>query len=489
MWSRVLAWAVFVLSTAIAPSAAWAQGASAGSISGTAKDTTGALLPGVNVEVSSPALIEKVRSAVTDGQGQYNIIELRPGRYSVTFTLPGFSTVRREGIELTAGFTAVINAEMRVGAVEETVTVTGASPVVDTQSVRTQNVLSYEVLDRLPTAKNVPGFAALTLGAQATGVGGAIQDVGGSMGEGAAAFAVHGGRSGDQKLKYDGMNMNTWHSSGGGTSRNMWLNQVGIQEMVLETSGVSAESETAGVQINAVPRDGGNRFRVYFLGNFANDAMQSDNLDDNLRAQGVTTVPNVKKLYDTGIGVGGPLKRDRLWFYVANRWWGTNTIQANSYYNATPDTPFYTRDLSRPAIAETPGKDYGLRITWQVSEKHKLALSDNAQRGCFCPGQNLPARPPSSFPDYWYGGGDGSGSISSLRQSGRTSRPIGCLSTRILIRVSSTRQIYRGRAITSGSTSPTRRRAFPTTRPPAACSAGTTRSIPLAARCPITARV
>jgi hypothetical protein len=116
-------------------------------IAGVVKDTSGSVLPGVTVEASSSALIEKIRTVVTDGEGQYKIVDVRPGTYVVTFSLPGFSTLRREGIELTAGFTATVNADMQVGALEETVTVTGASPLVDTQNVRQQKVISNELLN------------------------------------------------------------------------------------------------------------------------------------------------------------------------------------------------------------------------------------------------------------------------------------------------------------------------------------------------------
>src|SRR5712691_1031624 len=137
------------------PRGTWAQSVSAGGIAGVVRDATGAVLPGVTVEAASPALIEKVRTAMTDGEGQYKIQELRPGTYTVTFTLSDFTTIKREGIELTAGFTATVNADMRVGALAETITVSGASPVVDTQNVRTQNVLSRDVLDSLPSNRAV----------------------------------------------------------------------------------------------------------------------------------------------------------------------------------------------------------------------------------------------------------------------------------------------------------------------------------------------
>src|SRR5262245_26958047 len=149
-------------------------------IAGVAKDTSGAFLPGVVVEASSPALIERTRSAVTDERGQYKIVDLRPGTYAVTFSLTGFASVRREDVELSANFTASVNAEMRVGAIEETVTVSGQSPIVDVQNVVQRNVISRDVLDTVPNAKTIPAFAALTPGVVLPPTG---QDVGGSKGE------------------------------------------------------------------------------------------------------------------------------------------------------------------------------------------------------------------------------------------------------------------------------------------------------------------
>src|SRR5205809_8039717 len=120
---RRLLRAIVLLSVMSLPAAAGAQSVATGGIAGVVRDTTAAVLPGVTVEVASPALIEKVRSVVTDAQGQYKIVDLRPGTYTVTFTLPGSNVVKREGVELTSGFTAAVNAELRVGSVEETITV------------------------------------------------------------------------------------------------------------------------------------------------------------------------------------------------------------------------------------------------------------------------------------------------------------------------------------------------------------------------------
>src|SRR5688572_9477794 len=143
---------VFVRSVAVCamavliPSAVYAQA----SIAGVVRDTSGGVLPGVTVEAASPALIEKVRTVVTDGSGNYRVVDLRPGAYTVTFTLPGFNTVKREGIELSGNFNATVNADLRVGALEETITVTGAAPVVDVQSARQQAVMDREMIRDLP---------------------------------------------------------------------------------------------------------------------------------------------------------------------------------------------------------------------------------------------------------------------------------------------------------------------------------------------------
>src|ERR687891_164559 len=135
------------------PATAWAQSATTGAIAGVVRDSTGAVLPGVTVEAASPALIEKVRTVISDGEGRYQIVDLRPGTYTITFSLAGFSTVRREGIQLGSGFTATVNADLRVGALEETITVTGAAPVVDTQNARQQKVMSDSLMTTLPTGQ------------------------------------------------------------------------------------------------------------------------------------------------------------------------------------------------------------------------------------------------------------------------------------------------------------------------------------------------
>ena len=279
---------------------ATAQTAQSGAIAGEVKDTTGAVLPGVTVEATSPALIEKVRATVTDSQGRYQITELRPGAYSVNFTLPGFSTFRREGIELTSGFTANVNAELKIGALEETVTVTGAAPIVDTQNVRSQNVISRELLDALPTGRSVAGVGALTLGATPTGSGNfSGHDVGGNKGENTKALAIHGLNISNTRNRWEGSPINTLIGAGGGNSQ-YFVNTIAVQEIVVDTGGNSADSDTGGANYNVVPKDGGNRLSFNTAGNYAGENLQADNFTEDLRNRGVVSVPPIYKIFDAG---------------------------------------------------------------------------------------------------------------------------------------------------------------------------------------------
>src|SRR2546426_243845 len=328
MSAQRIACAVLIASCTIAATSAWAQTAGSGTIAGAVTDSSGAVLPGVTVEASSPALIEKVHTAITDGQGQYSLVDLRPGEYTVTFTLAGFSVVRREGLALNAGITLAVNGVLRVGTVEETVTVTGATPVVDVQGVRSQAILTREVVDALPTSTGNFMYASLTLGARLT-VG--QQDVGGNQGENFTNFVVHGGHSSDSRIVQEGLPMQTLEAGAGG--RRNKVNELAVQETTLETSGMSADSETGGGQENIIPKEGGNKLALSVKAAYTNGDLQSDNLNDALRARGVRTPPNVKSIYDYGVGLGGAVARDKLWFFTAHRWWGAQNTAPGNYFN------------------------------------------------------------------------------------------------------------------------------------------------------------
>ena len=153
---------------------------------------------------------------------------------------------------------------------------------------------------------------------------------------------------------------------------------------MLQTGGISAETERGGLQLNLVPKEGGNLFSGYAMGTGANRSMQSQSLTDELIARGVRTPPSLKLTYDTNVGVGGPIKKDRLWFYAAQRFWGAQSDVPSWYFNATPHTPVYTPDLDRPAYTQTSQRDTGARFTWQASTHNKLNMSANYQEGCIC---------------------------------------------------------------------------------------------------------
>jgi hypothetical protein len=190
-----------VLLVVLLPAAAFAQAA----ITGVVRDASGLVLPGVTVEAASPVLIEKARTVLTDDTGQYRIVDLRPGTYSVTFSLSGFSTVKREGIELSGDFVATVNGDLRLGALEETVTVTGESPIVDVQSSRVQNIIDREVLTAIPSSRNANGIQMVIPGLQ---TGNTLGDSGGiTAGSGGMAGNIHGARASDSRTMTDGINM------------------------------------------------------------------------------------------------------------------------------------------------------------------------------------------------------------------------------------------------------------------------------------------
>jgi len=347
------------------------------SIAGVVRDTSGAVLPGVTVETVSPALIERVRTAVTDAQGQYRLIDLRPGTYTVTFTLPGFSTVKREGIELTADYTASVNADLPLGAIAETVTVSGQSTSVDIQNVVQRKTMSRDLLDAIPTNRTQLGFAALTPAIVSPPN---AQDVGGSKGELSVRMAVHGAKQGDQKLMVDGMRYNS--GVGDGTARGYYVNIAGAQEVIvgLGGGGTIAESSVGGVQVNVIPREGGNRFNGYFFANFTGDGLQSNNLTADLQARGLKSSGRLVKMYDVNAAVGGPIKRDKVWFYSAHRRQGKTDRVADFYHDSNLDDFIFMPDLDRPGDTGELNKSHSVRLTWQAAREHKITFFYDWQR-------------------------------------------------------------------------------------------------------------
>ena len=222
-----------------------------GTIAGVTRDTSGAVLPGVNVEVSSPALIEKTRAAVTDGSGQYTIISLPVGTYDVTFTLQGFSTVKRDNVNLVANFTAQINAELKVGAIAETVTVSGESPLIDVQGTVTARAVTPDVIKAIPNGGTMYQLAAMMPGVSISGG----QDVGGSSGSPVGAqLSAHGGTGNDEVQLVDGIRVGNMM---GGSRTQQTLSPLLYDEVDVQLSGQGGEAVSIGVTTNSIPRSGG----------------------------------------------------------------------------------------------------------------------------------------------------------------------------------------------------------------------------------------
>lgn len=318
-----------------------------GSITGVAKDSSGGILPGVIVEASSAALIEKTRSAVSDNSGQYRIVDLPPGTYVVGFTLTGFKTVRREGIVIQGTFAAPVNAEMQVGSLEETITVSG-TPTVDVSNNTAQFVVDRDILDQIPTSlRNTPARALLLPGT--TVVPFVI---------GQYTMAVHGSNSADTVVAIDGMRVN--NLCGSGQYSGFYVNDAAIEEVTFTTGAESAEMQSGGLRINSTPKDGGNTFSGSFFLYGAGSGLQADNRSDALKA----TLPpaGIAYLWQVNPSFGGPLKRNKLWFYTTYKYEDNKTYVASSSF----------ADGSR-AYRQARGNYSGVgRVTWQASQRDKI---------------------------------------------------------------------------------------------------------------------
>jgi hypothetical protein len=353
------------------PTALLAQGAIGGSV----KDSTGAVLPGVTVEASSDALIERTRSAVTDVNGQYQIVNLRPGTYAVTFTLAGFNSLKREGLILTGANTLPVSVELSVGSVEETLTVTGASPVVDIQNTRQQAVLTREVLDVIPRARNAQNTGMLLPGMVADGsANGVTHDVGGSSGENQVVLSIHGSQNNDQTLQMDGFPVHVYDAS---TSMSgIQYSDAQVQEFNFEFSSISAETGAGGVRVNVVPKEGGNAFRPSLFANGTGRMLTANNLTDKIKATGLTDTDHVLKIWDFNPSLGGPIKKDKIWFFTTYRNWGVNKQPSSTYFESGDPFTVHPLTLDSSRRAEDPQRYWSIlgRLTYQANRKNKFGL-------------------------------------------------------------------------------------------------------------------
>jgi len=313
---RSIVWvAIGFVGALVVPATASAQA----SISGLVQDSTGGVLPGVTVEVASPVLIEQVRTVITDNAGRYTIVDLRPGTYTVTFSLPGFATIRREGIVLEGAFNAQVNADLRIGGIEETLTVTGASPVVDVQSVRREFVVNREMLDVLPGGRSLTGRVNLIPGITNIATGGGFLPT------------IHGSPAGETYMYNDGMRAGQ-HLSGEGTAQGGWaMNEAASAELTYATGAQSAEMQVSGVAMNAIPKEGGNAYSGTFVAYGAGGGVQSDNRTPELRAL-IRDTDRLAYTVEINPAFGGPIRRNKLWFFAATRHTRSKSYVADVYF-------------------------------------------------------------------------------------------------------------------------------------------------------------
>jgi len=359
--------------TVLIPGIAHAQ-----TLAGTVRDASGGVLPGVTVEASSPVLIEKVRTTVTDGTGQYRITNLPPGTYRVSFTLPGFATVERDDVVLSGAVVVNINADMRVGGIQETITVTGETPVVDVQTSTTrQQVLTDDVISSLPTSRGYGNLLAMIPAIQTTGA----NNVGGNPNM--SFFTAMGGRSNEGTVQIDGMNVGSAFNGGGVAG--FGYDMVTAQEVQITVTGGLADVDRGGPAFNMIPRTGGNSFSGTAFISAAGEWSQGDNLDDELRSYGIALLPALIKSWDDNASLGGPIVRDKLWFFGNVRTFGNYTATAGLGWNANAGDPTrwdYVADTSKTVRSANSKQIGAIRLTGQLTPRNKLGFYFDYQKNC-----------------------------------------------------------------------------------------------------------
>jgi hypothetical protein len=353
-----LAVAIVSAAAILMPAVAHAQ--ERGSIVGLVQDSTGAILPGVTVEASSPVLIEQMRTTNSDNAGRYAVVDLRPGTYTVTFTLPGFKSFKREGIVIEGAFAATVNASLAVGAVEETVTVSGASPVVDLQSTQNQTVINREALDVLPAARTMQGGASLV-----PGVAFYSQGFTSNM-------SIHGSLREDQHIYFDGMNIGQNLTQNGQQGNGVGVNELAQQELIYDAGSQSAEAAVGGVRMDSIPREGGNQFAGIFRVFGGNGSLQNDNITDELKPF-ITAGNSLDYTYDVNAVFGGPIRRNKLWFLLAQR------VSQSSNLIPLPTQYFPAGGTSSSSGQVAPHST--VRLTWQATERNKIVWAFYKSQG------------------------------------------------------------------------------------------------------------
>jgi hypothetical protein len=382
---------VAIWAVALMPALASAQS----SITGSVSDNTGGALPGVTVEAASPVLIEGSRIVVTDGSGLYTVVNLRPGTYSLTFTLPGFGTLVRDEVPLSADFSATVDAQLSIGSLEETITVSGAAPVVDVTSAARTQVLSRETLDTIPTSRTGQGMGAIIVGVRLN-----RPDMGGTRATENSRMSVHGGHVRDASINVDGLSIDAQDDGG----IQGYYNEAMTEEISYTTNAQSAETQKGGVRMNMIGREGGNTFSGSSYISGSDGGWQANNVTQRLIDRGLTSTTGMEHISDLTLSQGGPIFRNKLWFYFSARSVRLDEVVAGTFFlpdgveanhiPPTADTPGV-----RPTVADQFVRSASGRMTYQVLSSSKLsAYFDRAFKNKnFSPSEN---DDPATFASY-----------------------------------------------------------------------------------------
>ncbi|HJZ78438.1 MAG TPA: carboxypeptidase regulatory-like domain-containing protein [Vicinamibacterales bacterium] len=342
---------------------AWAQsGGSSGAIHGSITDESGAALPGVIATLSSPALQVRQMTAVSDVTGNYRFGELPVGVYNITFELSGFTTFIRNELRLPVGFDAKVDVTMKISSLEESVTVTGDSPVIDVTTTTTSVTLNTEILNEIPRGRDLSMVYSMAPGVTLAGT----PDVGGSNMANRQNISS-GGVALQPKLQIEGMNIVLSDDQNSG----VYFNSDTLEEIQIKTSGNDASVGVPGISMVGVIKSGGNSYHGLYSASYQSPKLQSDNLDDHLRSQGLTAVQPVKSFYDYQADLGGKILQDKLWFYLAYSKQQKNTGIAGFVSGPGPDGKYLTGD-EPIAYATTGISQWAMKYSYLVNPNNRL---------------------------------------------------------------------------------------------------------------------
>jgi hypothetical protein len=328
-----------------------------GSIAGTVQDSSGAVLADAKITLTSPALVV-AQTTLTTGQGTYRFPVLPPGTYVLTVEAPGFQLGKRENIVIVAGFSATVDMPMALAGQAQTVAVTAEAPALDTESTKIQDTFEASTLRELPTARDMWSLIGVAPGLKLSNF-----DVGGSQTGTQIGYSSYG-MSGQQRVNMDGVNMTE-----GNSATSAYTDYSAFEEVQMGTSGNDASASSPGVQINFVVKSGGNQFHGEFYQDYESSNFQGTNISTSQLDRGAGTGTRITSYHDTNGDFGGPILKDKLWFFASVRSQYIGTTITGYPVNDPGSLPFYTR-LSNATY----------KLTYQINSKNKISQMTNFER-------------------------------------------------------------------------------------------------------------